>query len=89
MTTKKPEPTLASVKQGTTMIDKLGKLQQDLIELADPLLCRTFLPQLQNYLNILVRRVSTLQLREMSDMISIIRELMLNRRSVAGGGHHH
>ena len=89
----KPEPTeifggttatrgqsvLVSKDQVENMIDKLGMLQQDLIYLADPRLCRTFLPQLQNYLNVLVRRVSKHQLRQMSDMISAIREMMLDK----------
>ena len=68
------------------MIDRLRKLEQDLIRLADPRLCRTFLPQVQHYYNVLVRRVSKLQLRQMSDMISIIRELMLTR-AVSKGEH--
>ena len=70
---------LASVRQVESMINKVRKLQQDLIGLADPLLCRTFLPQLQNYLNVLVRRVSKPQLQQMSDMISAIREMMLHK----------
>ena len=64
---------LASVRQVESMINKVRKLQQDLIGLADPLLCRTFLPQLQNYLDILVQRVSKHQLQQMSDLISAIR----------------
>ena len=70
---------LASVRQVESMINKVRKLQQDLIGLADPLLCRTFLPQLQNYLDILVQRVSKHQLQHMSDMISAIREMMLHK----------
>ena len=60
---------LASVRQVENMINKLRQLEQDLIGLADPLLCRTFLPVLQNYLNVLVRRVSKPQLQQMSDMM--------------------
>lgn len=70
---------LASVRQVESMINKVRKLQQDLIGLADPLLCRTFLPQLQNYLDILVQRVSKHQLQQMSDLISAIREMMLHK----------
>ena len=70
---------LASVRQVESMINKVGKLQQDLIGLADPLLCRTFLPQLQNYLDILVQRVSKHQLQQMSDLISAIRDMMLHK----------
>lgn len=70
---------LASVRQVESMINKVRKLQQDLIGLADPLLCRTFLPQLQNYLDILVQRVSKHQLQQMSDLLSAIREMMLHK----------
>ena len=84
--TYEPKPILVSKGQVNKMIDRLGTLQQDLISLADPLLCRTFLPQLQNYFNVLVRPVDKLQLRQMSDMISIIRELMLTR-PVSKGEH--
>ena len=70
---------LASVRQVESMINKVRKLQQDLIGLADPLLCRTFLPQLQNYLDILLQRVSKHQLQQMSDLISAIREMMLHK----------
>ena len=79
---------LASVRQVESMINKVRKLQQDLIGLADPLLCRTFLPQLQNYLDILVQRVSKHQLQQMSDLISAIREMMLHKVP-AGVEHFH
>ena len=45
------KPVLASVPQCLNMIKKLRKLEQDLIDLADPKLCRTRLPLLQDYLN--------------------------------------
>ena len=79
---------LASLRQVESMINKVRKLQQDLIGLADPLLCRTFLPQLQNYLDILVQRVSKHQLQQMSDLISAIREMMLHKVP-AGVEHFH
>ena len=54
---------LASVPRCLNMIRKIEQRQQDLIHLADPRMCRTLLPLLDDYVNELVRRVSQSRLR--------------------------
>ena len=79
---------LASVRQVENMINKVRKLQQDLIGLADPLLCRTFLPQLQNYLRYFgSTRQQTSTAAEVRH-VSAIREMMLHKVP-AGFEHFH
>ena len=55
---------------------KLVKLQKDLIGLAGPQPRLRFLPQVQDYLSYLSGDVSTIQLQQMSVMISAIRAWM-------------
>ena len=73
-----PELVLASPRLVKTVVNELEKLRADLIGLSDPRQRRRFLPQVQDYLSYLSGDVTTLQLQQMSDMIDVIRALMIS-----------
>ena len=73
-----PELVLASPRLVKTVVNELEKLRADLIGLSDPQQRRRFLPQVQDFLSYLSGDVTTLQLQQMSDMISVIRAWMIS-----------
>ena len=73
-----PELLLASPRLVKTVVVELEKLRADLIGHSDPQQRCRFLPQVQDFLSYLSGDVTTLQLQQMSDMISVIRAFMLS-----------
>ena len=73
-----PELVLASPRLVKTVVNELEKLRADLIGLSDPQQRRRFLPQVQDFLSYLSGDVTTLQLQQLSDMISVIRAWMIS-----------
>ena len=73
-----PELVLASPRLVKTVVNELEKLRADLIGHSVPQQRRRFLPQVQDFLSYLSGDVTTLQLQQMSDMIDVIRALMIS-----------